>query len=94
MPRATWNGATLADSDETVRLEGNHYFPPEAVNWEHLVESPSASLCFWKGKARYYNVTVDDDVNVNAAFTYPKPWLLARRIKDHVAFWQGVEVRD
>lgn len=94
MVRATLGTTVVAESDETVVIEGNHYFPPESVRWEHLVETPSTSWCFWKGKARYYAVQVEDDAAPNAAWTYRRPWRLARRIKDHVAFWGRVEVTE
>ncbi len=84
----------LAESDTTEVLEGNHYFPPDAVRDEYLDVSPLHTRCPWKGKASYYNVSVGDDINPNAAWYYPKPWPLARKIKDHVAFWQGVVVEE
>ncbi len=92
MPRAVWNGVTIAESRHTVRVEGNHYFPPEAVRQELLREVPVTSRCVWKGKASYSDVVLDDDVNAAAAWTYHRPWPLARRIRDHVAFWNGVEI--
>jgi uncharacterized protein (DUF427 family) len=92
MIRAVWNGAVLAEAPRTVRVEGNHYFPPESVRREYLSDSPARSLCPWKGVARYYTVVVDGEVNPSAAWYYPHPSPLARRIKDHVAFWNGVEV--
>jgi len=92
MMRAVWNGAVLAETPRTVRLEGNHYFPPESVHREHLISSPTTSLCPWKGLAHYYSVSVGGDVNSNAAWYYPHPSPLARRIKNHVAFWNGVTV--
>jgi uncharacterized protein (DUF427 family) len=90
--RAIWNGVVLAESDRTVRVEGNHYFPPESVRWDLLLESPRTSWCYWKGKARYYTIVANHEVNVDAAWTYPKPWPLARRIKGHIAFWRGVHI--
>ena len=90
--RATWRGVLLAESADTVRVEGNEYFPPDAVRWEHLVESPTTSLCLWKGRARYLSVAVDDEALPDAAWYYPRPWPLARRIADRVAFWGGVRV--
>lgn len=92
MARAIWNGIVIAKSDDTSVVEGNHYFPPEAVRWEHLEESPTRTLCIWKGKASYYTVKAGGLEAPDAAWTYRKPWPLARRIKDHVAFWRGVEV--
>jgi len=92
MIRAVWNGAVLAETPDTVRVEGNDYFPPESVRREFFSESSAKSLCPWKGVARYYTVTVDGQVNANAAWYYPKPSPLARRIKNHVAFWNGVHI--
>jgi uncharacterized protein (DUF427 family) len=92
MPRAVWNGAVLAESDQTVKVEGNHYFPPESLNREYFTGSNTTSTCPWKGKARYYDVTVDGKTNPGAAWYYPAPSPAARQIKDHVAFWHGVRV--
>ena len=92
MPRAEWNGAVIAESERTVVLEGNHYFPPDSIAGEYLVESDHTTRCPWKGKARYYSIEVDGKRNDNAAWYYPKPTFLARKIKDHVAFWKGVHI--
>lgn len=92
MMRAVWNGVVLAEAPRTVRVEGNHYFPAESLRRDFFVESRSKSLCPWKGLARYYTVTVDGQVNRDAAWYYPHPSPLARRIKDHVAFWHGVRI--
>ncbi len=91
--RAIWNGAVLAESDRTVVVEGNHYFPLDSLRHEHFSKSSRRSVCPWKGLASYYTIEVDGSRNEGAAWTYPRPTPLARRIKDHVAFWQGVEVR-
>jgi uncharacterized protein (DUF427 family) len=90
---AVWHGVVLAESDRTVVVEGRHYFPPEDVNLAYLEPSPRRSVCFWKGVASYYDAVVDGERNAGAAWYYPRPSPLARRIKDHVAFWHGVEVR-
>ncbi len=90
--QAVWKGAVLAESDRTIRLEGNHYFPLESVRREYFVESDSKSVCPWKGIASYYSVEVEGQRNDDAAWTYRNPSPLARKIKDHVAFCQGVEV--
>ena len=90
--RAIWKGVVLAESDRTVIVEGNHYFPPESLSREYLTDSRRRSVCPWKGVASYYTVEVDGSRNEGAAWTYRKPTPLARRIKNHVAFWQGVEV--
>jgi uncharacterized protein (DUF427 family) len=91
--QAVWNGVVLAESDQTVVVEGNHYFPPDTLRREFLAKSSSHSVCFWKGLASYYTVTVDGATNPDAAWYYPRPSPLARKIKDHVAFWHGVKVR-
>ena len=92
MARATWNGAVLAESDDTIVVEGNHYFPPESINQEFFVDSPSSSVCAWKGTASYYDVKVDGDVNPAAAWYYADPSAAASSIKDRIAFWRGVKV--
>jgi uncharacterized protein (DUF427 family) len=90
--RATWKGTVIAESDDTVVVEGNHYFPAEAVKPEHLAPSDTTSVCPWKGTASYYDVVVDGDRNPAAAWFYPTPKEAAAEIKDRVAFWKGVEV--
>jgi uncharacterized protein (DUF427 family) len=90
--KAVWNGATLAESDKTIVVEGNHYFPPDAVNREHFQASDTHTICHWKGDARYYTVAVDGQTNVDAAWFYPSPKAEAAQIKDYVAFWHGVKV--
>lgn len=92
MAKAIWNGEVLAESDDTVVVEGNHYFPPESVNSELLTESDTHSRCYWKGTASYYDVVVDGETNRDAAWFYPTPSDAAAEIKDHVAFWRGVRV--
>ncbi|MEJ2152001.1 MAG: DUF427 domain-containing protein [Gemmatimonadota bacterium] len=92
MPKAIWNGEVIAESEETVVVEGNHYFPPEAVNHDYLQESQTQTTCPWKGKASYYHVMVNGELNADAAWFYPDPKPKASQIKDHVAFWHGVEV--
>jgi uncharacterized protein (DUF427 family) len=92
MARATWNDVVLAETSSPVLLEGNVYFPPEDVRQEHLVRTRAWSVCPWKGVARYYTVRAGDLVNKNAAWYYPQPSPLARKIKNHVAFWNGVQV--
>ncbi|HET9078229.1 MAG TPA: DUF427 domain-containing protein [Acidimicrobiales bacterium] len=90
--RASWNGQVLAESDQTQVVEGNHYFPPGALRWEHLAPSDAHSHCPWKGDASYYDVTVGGEVNRAAAWYYPEPLPAASQIRDHVAFWNGVTV--
>lgn len=92
MARATWNGATLAESDRCETVEGNVYFPPEAVNHEYLRPSDTHTVCPWKGVASYYTVEVDGARNPDAAWYYPDPKDAAGNIRGHVAFWKGVRV--
>jgi uncharacterized protein (DUF427 family) len=92
MPRATWNGAVLAESERTEMVEGNHYFPPESLDRSHLRESATHTTCGWKGVASYYDVVVDGKTNSDAAWYYPAPKEAAERIKDYVAFWHGVTI--
>lgn len=92
MAKAIWNGQVLAESDRTVMVEGNHYFPPETVNRQFFIESDSHTICPWKGMASYYNLQVDGKHNYDAAWYYPQPSQAAKTIKDYVAFWRGVEV--
>jgi uncharacterized protein (DUF427 family) len=93
MPKAVWNGATLAESDRTVVVEGNHYFPADAIDRSKFKPSATHTVCPWKGTASYYTVVVDGKENPDAAWFYPEPKDAAKEIKDHVAFWKGVEVR-
>jgi len=92
MTQATWKAIVLADSDATVVVEGNHYFPPDSVQWEHLEANAKRSVCPWKGTASYYDVVVDGAVNRNAAWLYPRPTPAAAKIAGYVAFWRGVRV--
>jgi uncharacterized protein (DUF427 family) len=92
MPKAIWNGVVLAESDETIVVEGNHYFPPDSVNWDHLEQSDTHTVCAWKGVASYHNVKEGGAVNKDAAWYYPDPKPAAQEIKDYVAFWRGVRV--
>lgn len=90
--KATWNNTVLAQSDKTIVVEGNHYFPPESVDREHFRESSTHTTCPWKGLASYYDVVISDKVNKDAAWYYPEPKEAAKQIKNHVAFWHGVKV--
>lgn len=90
--KATWTDAVLAESDDTVVVEGNHYFPPDAIRQEHFRPSSTHSHCPWKGDASYYDVVVDGEVNKDAAWYYPEPKEAAAAIKGRIAFWHGVEV--
>jgi uncharacterized protein (DUF427 family) len=90
--KAIWNGAVLAESDKTIVVEGNHYFPPDSVKREYLRTSDTHTTCPWKGVASYYSVEVGGKVNRDAAGTYPDLKPAAKEIKDYVAFWRGVRV--
>ncbi len=90
--RAVWNGVVLAESSDSVVVEGNHYFPPESVNWQHFTSSDTHTVCPWKGTASYYTVAVDGASNPDAAWFYPDPAPAAAQIKDRIAFWRGVRV--
>ena len=90
--KATWKGTVLAESDETVVVEGNHYFPADSLRREHFRESRTHTTCPWKGVASYYDVVVGGEVNADAAWYYPEPLDAAKQIKDYVAFWRGVRV--
>lgn len=90
--KAVWNGTVLAESDDTIVVEGNHYFPPDSLKREYFKESDRQSVCSWKGRASYYDVEVDGKLNKHAAWYYPSPSPSAKLVKDRVAFWRGVKV--
>ena len=90
--RAMWNGTVIADSDDTVVVEGNHYFPIASVNPDLLRDSSTHTTCPWKGVASYYSIETDGKVNSDAAWYYPAPKPAASQITGHVAFWKGVTV--
>lgn len=92
MAQALWNGALLAESNATIIVEGNHYFPPTAINRQYFTENNTHTVCHWKGVASYYDVVVDGKVNSGAAWYYLEPKEAAGQIKDYVAFWRGVQV--
>ena len=92
MAKATWNDKVVAESDDTVVVEGNHYFPEESVSKEYLVESDKHTVCPWKGTASYYSIKVDGQVNEDAAWYYPETKQAADNIRGRIAFWRGVEV--
>ncbi len=94
MTRASWNGVVIAESDDTVVVEGNHYFPIEAVNPAYLVESAYSTVCPWTGRAAYYSLEVDGTTNADAAWYYPNPSEAASAIAGRVAFWRGVHVEE
>jgi uncharacterized protein (DUF427 family) len=93
MTAATWNGATIAESDKTIVVEGNHYFPADSVHKEFLRPSATTTGCPWKGRANYYSLVVDGQTNEDAAWYYAEPSTAAANIKGHIAFWNGVQVR-
>ena len=90
--KAVWHDAVLAESNDTIVIEGNHYFPPEAINREYFKASDKHTTCPWKGEASYYDVVVKDQVNKDAAWYYQQPKEAANQIKDYIAFWKGVKV--
>ena len=90
--RATWNGSVIAESDDTVVVEGNHYFPVESVHSDLLRSSEHSTFCPWKGNASYYSIEVDGEVNRDAAWFYERPYAPAAKIRGRVAFWRGVEI--
>lgn len=92
MVKATWNGAVIAESDDTVVVEGNHYFPQDALNPGVILASTTTSVCSWKGTAHYISILVDGDKNEDAGWFYPDPKPAAAEIKDRIAFWRGVKV--
>ncbi len=92
--RAIWNGQVLAESDETVVVEGNHYFPAGSVDRQFFQESSKTTFCPWKGTANYYDVVVSGETNAAAAWYYPETLPKAANITGHVAFWKGVSVED
>ena len=93
MTVARWNGTVIAESDKTVVVEGNNYFPPESVNTQYLRPSTTTSRCPWKGLAGYYSLVVDGKTNEDAAWYYAEPSDAAAAIKGYIAFWKGVDVR-
>ena len=92
MTAARWNGVVIAQSDDTIVVEGNHYFPRDAVNTDYLQDSDTTSVCGWKGTAKYHSIIVDGKANTDAAWYYPDPKSAASNITDRIAFWKGVEV--
>ncbi len=92
--KASWNGVVIAESDDTVVVEGNHYFPEAAVDRDYLVPSDHTTVCPWKGTANYYSLLVKGETNDNAAWYYADPKDAAREISGRIAFWRGVEVSE
>jgi uncharacterized protein (DUF427 family) len=92
--KAVWNGKTIAESKDTVVVEGNHYFPVEALNREFIQESATHTTCAWKGVASYYSLIIDGKENRDAVWYYSEPSEKAKNIKGRVAFWKGVEISN
>lgn len=92
--KAIWNGKVIAESDTTVNIEGNHYFPEESLKKEYFSETDTHTTCPWKGQASYYSISVDGKENQDAAWFYKQPSDLAKAIKNHVAFWRGVTIEE
>jgi uncharacterized protein (DUF427 family) len=90
--KATWNGAVLAESDDTVLVEGNHYFPADSLKMEHFTPTATRTTCGWKGTCNYYSVKVNGKTNADCAWVYPDPKPEAKHIAGRVAFWKGVQV--
>lgn len=92
--KAIWNGQVLAESDDTLVVENNHYFPPQSIKKDFFIESDTHTECPWKGTASYYTIEVDGEKNKDAAWYYPQPKDAARQIAGYVAFWKGVKVEQ
>ncbi len=92
--KAIWNGKTIAESGDTIVIEGNHYFPIDSVKEEYLKPSDTNTVCPWKGRASYYTLVIDGKENKDAAWYYPEPSAMAKGIKNRLAFWRGVEVQN
>ena len=92
--KAIWKRQTIAESNDTLVVENNHYFPPDSVDRSFLMDSKTTTTCPWKGKAHYYTLVVNGEQNPDAAWYYPKPKPAAKEIKDYVAFWRGVEISE
>jgi len=90
--KAIWNGKVIAESDKTIVVENNHYFPEDSINKEFFQNSDTHTTCHWKGLASYYNLNVDGKINKDAAWFYPEPKEMAKGIQHHIAFWKGVQI--
>ena len=90
--KAIWNGKIIAESNNTIIIENNHYFPADSINKEFFESSETSTACPWKGQASYYSINIDSAKNIDAAWYYPNPKAMAEEIKNYVAFWKGVEV--
>jgi uncharacterized protein (DUF427 family) len=92
--KAIWNNQVIAESDNTVVVENNHYFPKDSLKEEFFIDSEHTSICPWKGEAKYSSIKVGDEVNTDAVWYYPEPKEAAKEIKGHYAFWKGVKIED
>ncbi|MEM0938300.1 MAG: DUF427 domain-containing protein [Bacteroidota bacterium] len=92
--KAIWKNQIIAESDETIEVEGNHYFPPSSIKREYFQETDTRTRCPWKGLASYYTITVDNEENKDAAWYYPEASELAKNIKGYIAFWNGVRIEE
>ena len=92
--KAIWNNTVIAESNSTIIIENNHYFPPSSVNSAFLKPSETTTVCPWRGEASYYTIKVNEDINKNAAWYYPNPKEKASDIKDYIAFWKGVSITE
>ncbi|GAB3828811.1 DUF427 domain-containing protein [Pontibacter rugosus] len=92
--KAIWNNTVIADSNDTIEIEGNQYFPPDSINKAYFEDSNKHTSCPWKGEASYYHLNINGDSNQDAAWYYPNPRDAAKEIKNYVAFWKGVKVQD
>jgi len=92
--KAIWNNKIIAESESTIAIEGNYYFPPDSVNKKYFSDSKTVTSCFWKGIASYYDIEVEGKTNKDSAWFYPQPTDAAKQIKNYVAFWKGVEVTE
>ncbi|TVR77494.1 MAG: DUF427 domain-containing protein [Chitinophagaceae bacterium] len=90
--KAIWNNTVIAESNDTINIEGNHYFPKDSVKSEYLKPSDTKTTCFWKGEAAYYSVEVNGEINKDAAWYYPKTKDAAKNIEGRIAFWKGVSI--
>ena len=93
MAKAVWKDVVLAESNQCKIVEQNYYFPPDSINKEYFINSPAHTVCPWKGRASYYDIKVNNELNQEAAWYYPQPNSDAQHIKDYVAFWKGVEIQ-
>lgn len=90
--KAIWQGVVLAESNKTINIEGNHYFPPESMHREYFIANDEHTICPWKGVASYFDIKIGNNLNSSAAWYYPDPKYLALAIKGYIAFWHGIEV--